>query len=118
MIAFSFNDPAGNFNYTWKGFTLDNWRNPFGVPGMGEAMVTSLQIAAIVDHRRDGPRDADGDGARALRASAAASDDELADLPADVDAGDRAGASLLTLFLNLAGVDLGFWTIVIAHIMF
>jgi ABC-type spermidine/putrescine transport system permease subunit II len=24
VIAFSFNDPAGRFNYTWSAFTFDN----------------------------------------------------------------------------------------------
>ena len=33
VIVFSFNDPAGRFNYTWQGFTLDNWINWNGVPG-------------------------------------------------------------------------------------
>ena len=47
VIAFSFNDPAGRFNYTWQQFTFDNWRNPFGVPGLQEAMVKSLQIAIL-----------------------------------------------------------------------
>src|SRR5438067_647828 len=27
VIAFSFNRPAGRLNYTWKGLTLDNWRD-------------------------------------------------------------------------------------------
>ena len=34
VIAFSFNDPAGRFNYTWQGFTLDNWKNWDAVPGL------------------------------------------------------------------------------------
>jgi len=29
IILFSFNKPAGKFNYTWQGFTLENWANPF-----------------------------------------------------------------------------------------
>ena len=29
IIVFSFNKPAGKFNYTWQGFTLDNWAHPF-----------------------------------------------------------------------------------------
>ena len=41
VIAFSFNDPAGRFNYTWQGFTLDNWRNWDGVPGLTGAMSLS-----------------------------------------------------------------------------
>ena len=29
VVLFSFNDPAGRFNYTWSGFTFDNWTNIF-----------------------------------------------------------------------------------------
>ena len=47
VIAFSFNDPVGRFNYTWQGFTLDNWRNWDAVPGLSESMILSLQIAEI-----------------------------------------------------------------------
>src|SRR5215203_72437 len=47
VVAFSFNDPAGRFNYTWQGFTLKNWTNWNGVPGLTDAMSLSLQIAAI-----------------------------------------------------------------------
>ena len=35
VVLFSFNDPAGRFNYTWEGFTLDHWRDPFAVPMPG-----------------------------------------------------------------------------------
>jgi spermidine/putrescine transport system permease protein len=47
VILFSFNDPAGRFNITWEGFTLDHWRDPFAVAGLQDAMVNSLLIAAI-----------------------------------------------------------------------
>jgi spermidine/putrescine transport system permease protein len=47
VIAFSFNDPAGRFNYTWQGFTLDNWRNWDAVPGLSDSMILSLEIAAL-----------------------------------------------------------------------
>ena len=116
VIAFSFNDPAGRFNYTWEQFTLDNWRNPFGVPGLQEAMVKSLQIAvlativstilgtlvamALVRHRFRGKSTTN------LLIFLPMSTPEIV-----------LGASLLTLFLNL-GVATGFWTIVIAHVMF
>ena len=43
VILFSFNNPAGRFNYTWQGFTLDHWRNWDGVPGLREAMTLSLE---------------------------------------------------------------------------
>src|SRR5437763_16700241 len=47
VIAFSFNNPKGRFNYTWDGFTWSNWTHPFGVPGIGSAIRISLEIAAI-----------------------------------------------------------------------
>src|SRR5438046_8668226 len=47
VIAFSFNNPAGRFNYTWQGFTLDNWKQWDGVPGLRPALELSLEIAAI-----------------------------------------------------------------------
>jgi spermidine/putrescine transport system permease protein len=116
VIAFSFNDPAGRFNYTWQGFTLDNWRNWDAVPGLADAMQTSLQIAAIASLAatilgtlialalvRYGFR---GRGATNLFVFLPMSTPEIV-----------LGASLLTLFLNLQIVT-GFLTIVIAHIMF
>ena len=28
IMVFSFNQPAGKFNYTWQGFTWNNWAHP------------------------------------------------------------------------------------------
>jgi spermidine/putrescine transport system permease protein len=47
MIAFSFNDPPGRFNFVWGEFSLAAWANPFGRPRLGEALTTSLVIAFI-----------------------------------------------------------------------
>ncbi len=47
MIAFSFNDPVGKSNFTWVGFTLDAWLNPFGALGLEDAVFASLRIAFI-----------------------------------------------------------------------
>jgi len=47
MIAFSFNDPPGRFNFVWGEFSLNAWLNPFGRPGLQEALVTSLTVAII-----------------------------------------------------------------------
>ena len=47
VVLFSFNDPAGRFNLTWEGFTLDHWKHPFEVEGLGTAFRNSLLIAAI-----------------------------------------------------------------------
>jgi spermidine/putrescine transport system permease protein len=116
VIAFSFNDPAGRFNYTWSGFTWDNWQNWDGVPGLRSAMVLSLEIALIASVIatalgtlialalvRYGFR---GRGATNLLIFLPLSTPEIV-----------LGASLLTLFLNL-NFAFGFTTILIAHIMF
>src|SRR5436305_15223721 len=47
VILFSFNDNKGRFNLVWHGFTLKHWQHPFGVPGLGDAMAKSLEIAVI-----------------------------------------------------------------------
>ena len=116
VVAFSFNDPAGRFNYTWQGFTLKNWTNWNGVPGLTGAMSLSLQIAAIaavvatvlgtliaLALVRYGFR---GRGATNLLVFLPMSTPEIV-----------LGASLLALFLTI-NVATGFATISIAHIMF
>jgi spermidine/putrescine transport system permease protein len=116
VVAFSFNDPAGRFNYTWQGFTLDNWRNWDAIPGLADAMKVSIQIAAISSAAatvlgtlialalvRYGFR---GRGATNLFVFLPMSTPEIV-----------LGASLLALFLNLH-VATGFLTIAIAHVMF
>ncbi|MDQ3778518.1 MAG: ABC transporter permease, partial [Actinomycetota bacterium] len=47
VIAFSFNDPQGRFNYVWQGFTLDNWKDWDAVPGLRDSIVLSVEVAAI-----------------------------------------------------------------------
>jgi len=47
MIVFSFNDPTGRSNLTWRGFSLDAWLNPLGRPGIGEAVRNSIVVAII-----------------------------------------------------------------------
>jgi spermidine/putrescine transport system permease protein len=116
VIAFSFNNPTGKFNYTWQGFTWDNWRYWDGVPGIRGAIVLSLEIAFVASLVatalgtmialalvRYGFR---GRGTTNILIFLPLSTPEIV-----------LGASLLTLFLNL-NVIFGFWTILIAHIMF
>jgi spermidine/putrescine transport system permease protein len=116
VIAFSFNAPAGRFNYTWERFTFANWTNPFGVPGIRESIELSLEIAAIssvvatalgtlvalalvrYSFRGRGPTN--------LLIFVPMTSPEIV-----------LGASLLALFLNW-NVPLGFTTILIAHVMF
>jgi spermidine/putrescine transport system permease protein len=116
VIVFSFNEPVGKVNYTWNKFTLDNWHYWNGVPGIQSAIVLSLEIAALASVIatalgtmvalalvRYGFR---GRGVTNLLIFLPLSTPEIV-----------MGASLLTLFLNLNFV-FGFWTILIAHVMF
>ena len=47
IVLFSFNKPLGKFNYTWQGFTLDNWADPFKYPALTAALRMSLNVAAV-----------------------------------------------------------------------
>jgi spermidine/putrescine transport system permease protein len=120
VIAFSFNDPRGRFNFVWSGFTFDNWRNWDGVPGLRNALVLSIEVGLLASllatalgtlialalvryHFR-------GRGATNIFIFLPLSTPEIV-----------LGASLLTLFGNrtISGIiPLGFETILIAHVMF
>lgn len=114
-IAFSFND-AGRTNLVWRGFTIENWQNPCGAPDVCEALGNSLKIGvlatilstilgtmvafALARHRFRGRTPTN------LLIFLPMATPEIV-----------LGASLLTMFLNL-GIDPGFTTVVIAHVMF
>ena len=116
IILFSFNDPQSRFNFVWHGFTLDNWKHPFDVPGLTEAMGSSLKIAAIstVFATIIGTMMALALVRYQFRARAPTN--FLIFLPLATPEVVM-GAALLSLFLTL-GTATGFATIVIAHIMF
>src|ERR687895_1527550 len=116
IIVFSFNNPRGRFNFIWQEFSFDAWTDPFGGPGIGDALWNSIQIALL----------------STLAATILGTITALALVRYQFRA--RApvnffifiplatpevvlGAALLSLFLNFA-VATGFGTIVIAHIMF
>ena len=118
VILMSFNDPASRVTYTLDGFTLDNWLHPCEPEGLCSSLVTSLQIGllatvgatalgtlmafALVRHRFRGR------GTANVMVFMPMASPEVV-----------MGASLLALFVasGFGGV-LGFWTILIAHIMF
>jgi spermidine/putrescine transport system permease protein len=120
VIAFSFNHPAGRFNYVWNGFTFDNWRHWDGVPGLRSALVLSIEIGLLASLLATalGTLIAlalvrylfRGRGATNVFIFLPLSTPEIV-----------LGASLLTLFGNrtISNIlQLGFWTILIAHVMF
>jgi len=114
-LVFSFNN-SGRSNYSWQGFTLDKWKNPCGAPDVCPALATSLKVGflatavatvlgtmiafALARHRFHGRTTTN------LTIFLPMATPEVV-----------MGASLLALFLNLK-INLGFTTIVIAHVMF
>jgi len=116
IVLFSFNKPKGKFNIVWQGFTLDNWAHPFSQPEFTDALLVSLRVAAIATlcatilgtlialalsrYRFK------GSGAVNLFLVLPLTSPEIV-----------LGSSLATLFLS-RGVERGFLTVVIAHIMF
>jgi spermidine/putrescine transport system permease protein len=116
VIAFSFNNPLGRFNYTWQGFTFHNWAHPLDYPGLSGALRVSIEIAllssliatvlgtlialALVRYRFRGSSTTN------LLIFVPMTTPEIV-----------MGASLLTLFLNWK-IPQGFGTILIAHVAF
>jgi len=116
IFGFSFNNPAGRYNFTWVGFTLSHWSHPFSNTELTEALLTSLRLAvlatvistiigtmmaiALVRHNFLGRR-----VANFLIVIPMATPEVVM------------GAALLSFFL-LVGTTLGFETLLIAHIMF
>src|SRR6184192_284840 len=116
VIVFSFNHPTGKFNYVWQGFTLDNWRYWDGVPGIRSAIILSLEIALIASVIATALGTLIALALVRYGFRGRATTNILIFLPLSTPE-IVLGASLLTLFLNL-NVIFGFWTILIAHIMF
>ncbi len=118
VVLMSFNAPRSRNVYSFDGFTLDNWLNPCTDQSMCDAVVRSVEIGllatvaatvlgtlaafALVRHRFA--------GRSAINV--------LIFLPMAAPE-IVMGSSLLALFVSagFAG-QLGFWTILIAHIMF
>ena len=116
IVLFSFNDPAGKFNYTWQGFTLENWANPFKYPALTKALQMSLTVAAVSTAIALvlGTLLAIALVRQRFRGSKAVETFLVLPLTAPEVV---MGASLLTLFLDL-GWATGFGTTLIAHVAF
>ncbi|MTD15547.1 ABC transporter permease subunit [Nakamurella sp. YIM 132087] len=116
VIVFSFNDPAGDFNYTWAGFTLDHWGNVCGIEGLCDSLLLSIKIAVLSTIAATilGTLAAFGLVRHEFRGKALAN--VLIFVPMATPE-VVAGSSLLVLFVNM-GIPLGQTTIWIAHTMF
>jgi spermidine/putrescine transport system permease protein len=116
IILFSFNAPTGRYNLTWSSFSINAWTHAFSIPGLTEALLNSLKLAALssiaatvlgtgmalalVRHRFFGRRLAN----------------LLVILP--MTSPEIVVASALLSFFLITGVGLGFQTLALAHIMF
>jgi spermidine/putrescine transport system permease protein len=117
IIVFSFNQPRGRFNFIWQEFSFNAWQDPFGVPGIGDALRNSIEIAVLSTL-----------GATilgTLTALALVRYEFRGRAPINffifiplATPEVVLGAALLSNFLNLGTPQLGFTTILIAHIMF
>ena len=116
VVLFSFNDNKGRFNFTWQGFTLNHWKDPFANPDLAIALKNSLLIAllATVLATALGTFMAMALVRYGFRGRSTV--DFFVFLPLSTPE-VVIGAALLALFLTMA-VNTGFATIVIAHTMF
>ena len=114
-FIFSFNDYIKS-NLVWRGFTLNNWKQPCGVLDICPALGNSIKIGLLATFVATilGTMIAFALGRYAFTGRGTVN--TLIFLPM-ASPELVLGASLLTIFLNL-GFNLGFWTIVIAHVMF
>jgi spermidine/putrescine transport system permease protein len=117
VLVFSFNDPVGRFNYKWNTFSTEAWTNFCGVAGMCTSLQLSFKIGILATIAAVilgtlvafalGRYRFNGRGPTNLLIFMPMATPEVV-----------MGSSLLTLFLNMTVIPLGFWTILIAHIMF
>jgi spermidine/putrescine transport system permease protein len=116
IVVFTFNDPAGRFNLSWSGFTLDNWANPFKDAELASAFGRSLQVAAISVTAALIMGSLVAIALARYRFTGSKLTEIFLVLPLTTPE-IVLGASLYQLFLG-QDVTLGFPTVVIAHTMF
>ena len=116
VIIFSFNKPAGSYNYQWQQFSLNAWLNPCGTPGICDSLGLSLKIGLIATIVATvlGTMVAFAIGRNRFRGRSSVN--LLIFLPMATPEVVM-GSSLLTLFIAM-GIAPGTPTILIAHILF
>ena len=118
VVLMSFNDPSSRLIYQFDGFTLHNWLNPCEDPSMCHALGRSIEIGLVATLVSTvlGTLAAFALVRHEFRGRSASN--LLIFLPMAAPE-IVLGSSLLALFVasGFAG-QLGFWTILIAHIMF
>jgi spermidine/putrescine transport system permease protein len=120
IILFSFNDVTGRSNFVWHGFTLKYWLNPFGVAGLPDALLLSLEIAFLSTLIATALGTLVAIALERHRFPGRGPINSLIFLPMATPE-IIMGASLLTLFVSIGSppfYPLNFVTILIAHVMF
>jgi spermidine/putrescine transport system permease protein len=116
ILLFSFNDTQSRFNFLWRGFTLEHWKDPFAFPDLTDALVTSIQVAVLstVVATVLGTLMALALVRYQFRGRAPTNFFIFIPLATPEVV---LGASLLSLFISI-GIARGFVTVLIAHVMF
>jgi spermidine/putrescine transport system permease protein len=116
VAVFSFNRPAGRFNYEWNSFSTEAWTNVCGTPGICSSLGLSLKVGIIASLVATvlGTLIAFALGRYRFRGRAGTN--LLIFMPMATPEVVM-GSSLLTLFVMM-GVPSGQGAILIAHIMF
>ncbi|MGO4597955.1 ABC transporter permease [Terrabacter sp. 2RAF25] len=118
-FVFSFNNYRRS-NITWNpegSPTLKHWANPCGAPGVCPALVESIKIGALATLVATILGTLIAFALVRYTFRGRGSTNILVFLPMATPE-VVLGASLLTIFIQAFRMDLGFWTVVIAHIMF
>jgi spermidine/putrescine transport system permease protein len=116
VLVFSFNNPAGNYNYEWQEFSTEAWTNPCGAPGICDSLGLSLRIGLIATFVATVLGTMIAFAISRHRFRGRSSTNLLIFLPMATPEVVM-GSSLLTLFIAM-GIAPGTPTILIAHILF
>ncbi len=116
VVAFSFNQPNGRFNYQWVKFSFDAWTNLCGVGGLCESLQLSLVIGLVATLGAVMLGTLMAFGIARYRFRGRSGSNLLVFMPMATPEVVM-GSSLLTWFVLLAFAR-GTTTILIAHIMF
>jgi spermidine/putrescine transport system permease protein len=116
MILFGFNQVHGKFNFTWNGFTFENYGNLLAYPGLTDSLKNSLIVAVVATILATTLGTLIGLALTRYQFAGRGPLNLLIFLPIATPE-IVLGASLLSLFVSMAIIR-GLLTIVIAHVMF
>ena len=117
IVLFSFNKPNGNYNIVWQRFTLDNWMEPFKERELTDALMVSLRVAILSTLVSTVLGTLIAIALSRYNFRGVALIGLVLVLPLTTPE-VVLGSSLASLFIERDAIDFGFWTVVIAHVMF